>query len=102
MLACVNKDARHLLTTHSMVKIITPRCKDAKIELIHKTTADNKVKAEKCGAVSVILRILKTHIKNADVCEQGCKALVNSIYNGKIVIPQCKDEIERINLHNNR
>lgn len=41
------------------------------------------MKAGQCGAIDVILNVIKTHIGNTDVCKQGCGALYFITFNGK-------------------
>ena len=39
------------------------------------------MKAGEGGAIEVILNVMRTHINNAGVCEEGCKALINIAHN---------------------
>ena len=39
--------------------------------------------AGKAGAIEVIVEVMKKYKSNANVCEQGCKALTNITENGK-------------------
>ena len=52
------------------------------------------MKAGECGAIEAILDAMKAHPNNADVCEQGCRALVNITVDGKQRQPQSKDNLE--------
>lgn len=49
-------------------------------------TESNQFKAGQCRAITVILDAMKTHIRNAGVCEQGCEVLRNITFNGNIII----------------
>lgn len=49
---------------------------------LNQITADNRAKAEQCGAIDVILNVLKVHIDNAVICSAGCGALMNISLNG--------------------
>ena len=46
-------------------------------------TADNQMRAGKEGAIEVVLNVMRTHSKNAGVCEVGCRALWSITANGK-------------------
>ena len=49
-----------------------------------KFTVENKVKAGTAGGVEAMVKVIGTHIDNADVCKQGCAALNNmTANNGK-------------------
>lgn len=41
------------------------------------TTADNQDKAMDCGAIDAILEGMKGHIRDEEMCEHGCNALVS-------------------------
>ena len=41
------------------------------------------MKAGVAGGIEVVVKAMNTHINNADVCENGCRALCNIILNGK-------------------
>lgn len=41
-----------------------------------KNTIDScKVKAGECGAIEVVVNVMKTHINNLGICSYGCVAL---------------------------
>ena len=63
---------------HSNTHNITTRCNGTFTGF----TADNQAKAGGAGAIDVIVSAMKTHIDNAGVCEQGCRALWNITVNG--------------------
>ena len=43
------------------------------------------MKAGTAGGIEVVVKVINTHIDNADVCERGCDALWNmATNNGKI------------------
>ena len=46
------------------------------------------MRAGEGGVIEVILDAMKTHSKNAGVCEQGCGALRNITMNGKQIEAQ--------------
>ena len=49
-----------------------------------KQTSENKVKAGAAGGIEAMIKVINTHINNADVCENGCGALYNiTANNGK-------------------
>ena len=50
---------------------------------INTSTDDNNVKAGECGAIEVILDVMKENKTSTGVCEQGCGALVNITVDGK-------------------
>lgn len=50
-------------------------------QLMFTTSDDNKMKMAECGGIDVLFNALKTHISNADVCEQGCGALCSITFN---------------------
>lgn len=52
---------------------------------------DNQIKAVKCGAISMILGAMKTHIENFRVSEKGCKALLNITLNRIYLISQIRN-----------
>ena len=42
------------------------------------------MKAGTAGGIEAAVKVINTHINNADVCEQGCGALMNmTVNNGK-------------------
>lgn len=41
------------------------------------TSVDNQIKADKCGAIGVILKAMQTHTQITGICEKGCNAFVN-------------------------
>ena len=47
------------------------------------TTDGNKVKAGECGAIEMILNVMKTNKTSTGVCKYGCGALCNITFNGK-------------------
>ena len=44
---------------------------------------DNQIIAGKIGVIGIIVEIMKTHIGNADVCNNGCEAIWSITINGK-------------------
>lgn len=48
------------------------------------------MKAGECGAINVILDAMKTHVNNADICKEGCVALLSIAYNGEILSSKYK------------
>ena len=48
-----------------------------------KCVAENQVKAGAAGGVEAVVKVINTHIDNAEVCENGCGALWNITVNGK-------------------
>ena len=47
-----------------------------------KTTDDLITRAGKLDVIEVTLRIMKTHINNADICEKGCAIFLLIATNG--------------------
>ena len=41
------------------------------------------MKAGAVGGIEAVVKAINTHIGNAGVCEQGCRALMNMTVNGK-------------------
>ena len=41
------------------------------------------MKAGTAGGVETVVKAINTHIGNADVCYNGCGALMNIMFNGK-------------------
>ena len=41
------------------------------------------MKAGEAGGIEAVVKAVNTHIDNADVCENGCWALINMTVNGK-------------------
>ena len=41
------------------------------------------MKAGAAGGIEAVVKVINTHIDNADLCEKGCGALNNMTANGK-------------------
>ena len=44
-----------------------------------KWTAENRVKAGEAGVIETVVKVISTHINNAGMCKQGCRALLGMI-----------------------
>lgn len=45
---------------------------------------DNRAKAGECGAINVLIGVMEAHIRDANICENGSRALWNITLNGKV------------------
>lgn len=48
------------------------------------TVDDNKARVGECGGIDVIVSVMKTHMNNSEICQQGCGTFMNIMNNGKI------------------
>ena len=77
MLMCVKMDAVHFGASQiTMVNIVITHRTSMSVDLRDSTSDDNKVTAGKCGAIEVVVNVMKIHTDNASVCEYGCGALL--------------------------
>ena len=58
---------------------------------ITKMSADSQIKeiTETIGGIEAILKVMKKHIANADVCEFGCASLLNMINRNSKALHNC-------------
>lgn len=42
-----------------------------------KLTAENQKKAGATGGIEAVVKVIITHVNNANICEKGCNALRN-------------------------
>ena len=53
-----------------------------------KRIAENRVKAGAAGGIEAVVKVINTHINNANVCVNGCGVLWSITVNGKRLIKQ--------------
>ncbi len=54
--------------------------------LVFGMAGENQVWAGMAGAIDAVVATMKTHVGNADVSEQACRALQNICINGAFVV----------------